>query len=1024
MKYVAEFDFFDLTGLSFDPPEKSARKVKATIDKKVKDLGTSLTNESQQIKRDEITARMEFLKAVSEKILVSNGKKLNEGEYLALASQRVDSELKRLKSTALLMSQVGSSVISVGMIKFHRKERKLSEENVRKVFRELGFSIVEVDPLAAMPTFPKNAERTYSEIVALSRMKDPNPNGTDTSLVTDLYAFAAYLEGEPENAALYRSKMTTELLGLFDSHAKRFAMRNDDLGKICASLSTAAKTYVFNTDENRQAYENFLKYKSPSLAALFESMQGASKANLLDAKFAEPCIKRISEVFGNYDTALAIYNREAGLKDDPYVPLKPVYHIKCEYCGQVSEFPSEEEAQKANQCTNCKKELFKKCSKCGKLIPVSSEKCPHCRFFFAGAILFEKHYMAAEDALRKSDFEAARKHLYDAQSADPGESRRVEQFLSKIEAEEKKYAQPINKLRELIAGKEFVAARKVLYETIKQYPGLNVSAYETQIQNASAKADARYEASKKLSLERQADECVAILRDCVDHQSALDFLRTHPPLPCKSLSVAADARGISVSWGNSGEMGVSYRLERSAKNQGGGSKVLQDRIVSTSYLDQSAKSGVPYTYTVYALRFGVSSEPVSKSMVLHAEVGNFHATQNRDCVRLTWDAPENSVGATVTRFVDGKFTVLSKNAYGSLEDKEVRFGTAYTYRIQANYSDSLCSHGIESVITPLLVINSFKIKVAAAKDKVFKVSWDIKQPGVDLRIMANDKLVLECKSDVRSAQIKLPSESFYLVKVMAYSGGTWVDSDNSIELNTYTSCGIDREKTELREENISTPQGVWCNINIKIRMVKPMPGNATGFYYAVRTASDSSRWATVNDIGSASDIRRISLKNYNGSHEIVYTETVKNETAFYISVFTIYYVNGKEIISDPSTLRLDRPIFADLFWKVNKSMIGGTKLSIDISANRPLDRIPDLALCACYKNEFLNAYNDAHSIVLTQISEVILDPPQKQISKVYNIDCSYSGKELKRMKFFLFETNPVRSEKFSLRWQQGFMGKV
>ena len=614
--------------------------------------------------------------------------------------------------------------------------------------------------------------------------------------------------------------------------------------------------------------------------------------------------------------------------------------------------------------------------------------------------------------------------MYDAQSADPGESRRVEQFLSKIEAEEKKYAQPINKLRELIAGKEFVAARKVLYETIKQYPGLNVSAYETQIQNASAKADARYEASKKLSLERQADECVAILRDCVDHQSALDFLRTHPPLPCKSLSVAADARGISVSWGNSGEMGVSYRLERSAKNQGGGSKVLQDRIVSTSYLDQSAKSGVPYTYTVYALRFGVSSEPVSKSMVLHAEVGNFHATQNRDCVRLTWDAPENSVGATVTRFVDGKFTVLSKNAYGSLEDKEVRFGTAYTYRIQANYSDSLCSHGIESVITPLLVINSFKIKVAAAKDKVFKVSWDIKQPGVDLRIMANDKLVLECKSDVRSAQIKLPSESFYLVKVMAYSGGTWVDSDNSIELNTYTSCGIDREKTELREENISTPQGVWCNINIKIRMVKPMPGNATGFYYAVRTASDSSRWATVNDIGSASDIRRISLKNYNGSHEIVYTETVKNETAFYISVFTIYYVNGKEIISDPSTLRLDRPIFADLFWKVNKSMIGGTKLSIDISANRPLDRIPDLALCACYKNEFLNAYNDAHSIVLTQISEVILDPPQKQISKVYNIDCSYSGKELKRMKFFLFETNPVRSEKFSLRWQQGFMGKV
>ena len=92
---MAELDLFDLTGLSFDPPEKSARKVKAAIDKKIKDLGTSLTNESQQIKRNEITARMEFLKAVSEKIIASDGKKLNEGEYLALASQRVDSELKR-----------------------------------------------------------------------------------------------------------------------------------------------------------------------------------------------------------------------------------------------------------------------------------------------------------------------------------------------------------------------------------------------------------------------------------------------------------------------------------------------------------------------------------------------------------------------------------------------------------------------------------------------------------------------------------------------------------------------------------------------------------------------------------------------------------------------------------------------------------------------------------------------------------------------------------------------------------------
>ena len=1025
---MAEIDLFDLTGLSFDPPEKSAKKVKGAIDKKIKELGTSLGSATQQIERDEKTAQLEFLKSISEKILSPDGKKLNESEYQLLASQRVSSEMKRLKSTAFLMSQAGSLLISDGTIKFHRRERKLSEEHVKEVFTSLGFSIVNIDPLSSFPKFPTNAERTFSELIALSRTKDPNPDGPDTSLVKDLYSFAAYLNAEPENAALYRAKTTAELAELFDSHAKRFSMRNDNLGKLCASLSTAAKKYVFNSEENRQAYEDFLKYKSPSLAALFESMHGAAKADLLDARFAEPCIKRISDVFGSYEVALSIYNKEAGLKDDPYLPLKPVYHIKCNFCGQVSEFTSEAEAQQVNQCTNCKKELFKKCSKCGKLTPVAKDKCPHCGFVFAGAVLFEKYYRAAENAFRKSDFESARKHLYDAQSADPSEKRRIDQLTARIEAEEKKYAQPVNKLRELIAGKRFSAAEKALYETIRQYPELNISDYEKQIKSVVSQTNSRFEASKRLPADRQADECVAILRECVDHQAALDFLRTHPPLPCKALTVTADTRngGIALSWANSNESGVTYRLEKSvgnANNRSGG-EILQDQTTATSYKDSAVKPGSAYTYTIYAVRFGVSSKPVSRTVTLHTDVGNFHVVQNRDCVRLTWDAPENSVGATITKITAGKAVVLSQAAYGSLEDKNIQYGVAYTYRIQANYPDSVRSPGIESVITPLLIIDSFKIKAAQVKNNVFKISWDIKQPGVDLRILANKKVILECKSDSGGTQIQLPMETFNTVSVMAYSGGTWVGSDNTVEVNTYTSCGIDKNRTELREENISTPQGVWCNLEIKIRMSGPIPSNVQGFYYTVRTASDASRWAVISDIGRATDIHRISIKNYSSRDEIVYTETIKNETSFYISVFTIYAAGDKEIVSEPKTLRIDRPIFADLFWKVTKSFFGGMKLAVEVSGNRPLDRIPDLVLCACSENEFIDSHTDSRAIVLKQIPSVDLETPQKQFSQTYDVECSYSGKDIKRLKFFLFETAPVKSEKFTLRWQQGFMGKV
>ena len=36
---MTNYDFFDLTGLLFDPPEKSAKKVKAAIEKKSQGIG-------------------------------------------------------------------------------------------------------------------------------------------------------------------------------------------------------------------------------------------------------------------------------------------------------------------------------------------------------------------------------------------------------------------------------------------------------------------------------------------------------------------------------------------------------------------------------------------------------------------------------------------------------------------------------------------------------------------------------------------------------------------------------------------------------------------------------------------------------------------------------------------------------------------------------------------------------------------------------------------------------------------------
>jgi hypothetical protein len=56
-------------------------------------------------------------------------------------------------------------------------------------------------------------------------------------------------------------------------------------------------------------------------------MKSFSVHNLLEPKFAEARIKEISAVFRDYEVSLAIYNKEAGFKDEFYIPeqKEPIY---------------------------------------------------------------------------------------------------------------------------------------------------------------------------------------------------------------------------------------------------------------------------------------------------------------------------------------------------------------------------------------------------------------------------------------------------------------------------------------------------------------------------------------------------------------------------------------------------------------------------------------------------------------------------------------------------------------------------
>lgn len=1026
---MADFDLFDMVGLAFDPPETNASQVKKKIEKKKADLGSVLGRTSQTNERIALQAQIEYLENVSTQILSPDGKKLIDSAFKQLAAQKAESELSALSATVELLTLSGTHTATEATIRYYKKESKLSAEHVKKAFIDAGFEIINKNPLAALPKFPTNADRIHLDLAALRGTKDPNPDGADPSVAADLYSFAAYISNDTENIALYQQMDTEALYKIFDSASRRYSQRNDDLGKLCGSLSAAAKTSVFNSDENRAAYEQYLLYHSDELTKLFATMKKAPEATLLSPKFADPCIKIICNYFPKFEAALAIYNKETGVD---YEPLTGRYTIKCGHCGSVSDFESESEAKRINACQSCKNALFKKCPKCGQLVPVQAEKCPYpdCGYIFASAELFAKYYQQAEAAFRKSDFDSARQYLFQAQTAAPGEKARIEHLNKQINKKEIVLKEPINRLHQLIAERKFHTARVTLGPIIKEHPDLNVAEFEQTISEALSKADKLFSAASNHSAAKKADECVAILMQCTDYPPALSFLHANAPLPCSSITVTpvSTTGVINISWSHSSEQGVSYRLVRKAGKAAASSEsdgdILVDKSTSTSFTDEYIKPGQAYTYSVFTTRQDVFSTPLSKTEILYSDVKNCHVSQHGLGVRITWDAPINSQGITITRTYEGKSVTLTDSAHGSYEDSSTQYGKTYTYKVYANYSGTDRSTGIESIITPLPVVDSFSIHAAQVKNNIYKIYWSVTQRGIDLRIMVNGKLSAECKSDDGTLQIVLPKEAYCKISVLAYSGGKWINSVNSVEVNTYTSCEIDKKATHIDENLVSGRSGARYQIDLKIYLSGETPPNATAFYYAVRTEESESKWATIEEIGIVADIQKISLDSYQKRGFISFQDIVINETTFFISVFTCYSVEGKDIVSEPQKMRIKRPLNANLFWAVSYKLFDGPKLIVELSGNRPIEYVPELILCACETNQFIASQEDKNAQVVMRIPSIDLETPVVEYSKTYSISTDLPSRYLKKCKYFLFEQDISKGDNIILRWKQGFSGKA
>lgn len=315
------YDFFSLTGLSFDPPDKSQRRVEKAISEAASKISSKLGRETQLHCRDALQAQIDFLNQQSALINTAGWVEASK-HFATMAEQRKQREQERVQFAASLLVQNGITSLNEGVVRPFRQKTGLSEETLKQLFLQSGIELSSDAFYSRLPKFPTYGERILIDLDELRATKDPNPNGPDTSRVTDLYVFAAYLMDDLEHADFYKNLSTSELKTIFDLAARKYSCRNDNLGMLCCSISSSASHYVFNSDDSRKGYEALMLYHHVALQSLFDALKILPTGILLQPNFAKKCIKLIGVFFPDYETALAIYNKEGNLSDVPYLPSK------------------------------------------------------------------------------------------------------------------------------------------------------------------------------------------------------------------------------------------------------------------------------------------------------------------------------------------------------------------------------------------------------------------------------------------------------------------------------------------------------------------------------------------------------------------------------------------------------------------------------------------------------------------------------------------------------------------------------
>lgn len=916
-------NYFEILGLDFDPPEANKNQIEKAIREWKSRLENLFANETED-RRKEISAELSLHDDMKATLL---DPKARNTEARALKEKRVG-QLEQLIDI-MLVGQSGTPEVTNAQILNVKQKLKLSAKTIEDTYVKKGYVVqkrqntVNLNEAFLEPTAYK---RICGEINQLHSLSIPQYPWTQK--VSDLFDLACYSGGKTESdTPSYRKKRTDELKSEMTSGAAKYATDNTPIGHLFADLFNDGASHVFNSETNRKKYEQSLE--KDKLKDFFALLKSAPVDFKKDRYFADSCINTIQKSFPEFNFALALYNREAGLQQDPYEPVEALIHVTCGSCKTPMTFRTREEAEKG-KCAACGADLYISCPKCHKKVPASADWCS-CGFHISEMRFFDDYYNAAQFALKEMDLGEARKQLVNAQNANPNHPK-LSELQNQIEEASAKYQKPLDELQSLIDVGKIYTAQKFLTSISASMPQLNLDSQRKTITDKIAEAQRMMPASNLPSTER-ANRCVEILNKVIDFQPAIDMLtlcKPNAPLNLRGAIGSEKLLTCTLTWEAAGEKGVSYCVVRKINaipRTHADGETLAKEMNALEYKDTAIQPGIYYGYAVFAVRQGIYSEPAVCEAVTFSELDTkmIRAEADNNACRFSWVLPANCIGVRILRCQNNippkqptaNCTILTERATANYNDTSVSNNNTYGYRLQCVYpygTGFRYSEGCTVMLTPEHPPAALMGITTKMEGRTVFMRWtapDAVQRSVLIRevnssavnnmvgriipatdinsVLGTGKTYASTTSLAQQCQFDIPLNVSLSLAVVTISGAKGIISE-VVRVSSVEKCEINRAETRIE------------NGRLKIILQNP-PKNLDRIHYMVAVKVDSKvPWATVDDVQNKT-LNIVTVQDYIRDGMILIDNPPK--TDLYISVIGQYKMpDGSVVYSDASKQRV------------------------------------------------------------------------------------------------------------------------